>query len=1049
MTNARFLSASSLGALVLALPGVALAQKTPTAAQCTADRTLAGCAATADARTTEDKATDDVILVTGSRIVRPNLESTVPITSIKGEEFFSTGSVAIGDVLNQLPALRSTFSQANSTRFLGTAGLNLLDLRGLGTQRTLVLVNGRRHVGSDILNNAVSPDTNTFPTDLIERVDVVTGGNSAVYGSDAIAGVVNFVLKQNYQGIQVRGQGGVSTYGDAGAYFGSVLAGTNFAEGRGNIAVNLEYAHQSQYFAAGRPIERDSRFLEIRTDAPNLPNNSDGVPDREFFRDIRSASFSNTGTIRFGGNSAGTPPTGLDCGPDGYGGLYSCPYTFNTDGTLSPITGTRVGLARNGSFIGGNGENFRSGTQYQLTPQLDRYNVNIIGHFDFSTALTFFVEGKYARTDSIGTGNSGPAFITGTTLGDSRERPRLDNPYLSDQARAVIIDQLTLVNFGVAPSATSRVSVRENLLGLGSRTEEAKRETYRGVLGVRGTFNDDWHYEASVNYGEFTERTKVLGNLNVQRFLLAADAVRDPASGNIVCNATINPAAAISYVDNDAILATDVAACTPINLFGGNFTDAQRRYLLSDTTSVGKITQFVGNATVTGDLSQVFSLPGGPIAFSIGAEYRRETNAFQADPLVEQGYTFYNALPTFRPTGFEVGEGFVEVRAPILKDVPFARELTLSGAGRVARYKGSTGTVYAYNGGVDYVPVQGLHFRANYARSVRAPNLVELYSAIGQNFATVVDPCSANNLNQGSSTRAANCAAAGIPTSYNFQYSGSLEIRSGGNPGLTAETSDSYTIGGVLEPKFIPGFSLSIDYYNIKVNKVISSVDAQTIIDQCYDQVSISNVFCNSFQRAGAGGGPNGEIQYQILEGSLLQSSLNFAKLQVRGIDFELNYRHQFDGIGKFNGRIQYTHVLQNDQFLNPTDPNRADQILLELGDPQDEVSLRTEFESGPFTLAYKLRYVGRQALDSIENIRSVQGRDPENADYASIDFYPSTIYHELRLGIDVNKKFNFYFGADNVLNTSPPYGLTGIGGGSAIYDNKGRFFYAGIEAKF
>src|SRR4051812_39519534 len=190
------------------------------------------------------------IVITGSRIRRPNLESTVPITSVGGEEFFETSQVSVGDVLNDLPALRSTFSQANSTRFLGTAGLNLLDLRGLGTQRTLVLVNGRRHVGGDILNNAVSVDTNTIPTDLIERVDVVTGGNSAVYGSDAIAGVVNFILKKDYEGLQVRGQGGISDEGDAGNYYASVLWGTNFMEDRGNVAINFEYAKQDAWFAS-------------------------------------------------------------------------------------------------------------------------------------------------------------------------------------------------------------------------------------------------------------------------------------------------------------------------------------------------------------------------------------------------------------------------------------------------------------------------------------------------------------------------------------------------------------------------------------------------------------------------------------------------------------------------------------------------------------------------------------------------------------------------------------------------------------------------------
>jgi outer membrane receptor protein involved in Fe transport len=1046
MSAHRFLAATAMAGTTLLLTlGNATAQETTPPA--------------ADGAATNGEA----IVVTGSRIARPNLESTIPITSVSGDEFFQTGNVAIGDVLNELPSLRSTYSQANSTRFLGTSGLNLLDLRGLGTQRTLVLVNGRRHVGSDILNNAVSPDTNTFPADLIERVEVVTGGSSAVYGSDAVAGVVNFILKRDFEGVQLRGQSGVSTYGDAGAYFGSVLAGTNFADGRGNIAINAEYARQNQYFASGRPFERQDAFVVVDTDPAGSPNGADNTPDRQFFQDVRSATLNNTGLVRFGGSSA------LNCGIAGNGSRFNCPYAFQPDGTLVPVTGTRIGIGPNGNFVGGNGENFRTGDQFQLTPALERYNFNLLAHFTVSDAFEPFIEAKYSRTDSSGTGNSGPAFITGTTLGDpqilvdgagvpildpdgfeigdSREQPKLSNPFLSAQARALITSQLTLAN-GAAPGPDDRFSLRENMTGLGSRIERARRETYRIVAGVRGKFNDDWSYEIAANYGDFKEKTRVLGNLNVQRFLLGIDAVVDPGSGQIVCNSKINPFARTPYVPGAAQLAADIAACVPINLFGGQFSQAQRNYLLSDTTSVGKITQFDATASVSGDLSQLFELPGGPVGFSIGGEYRRETNSFRADPLVEQGYTFYNALPTFTPPRFEVYEAFGEVRVPILKD-QLIHELTFSGAGRVSHYKGTAGTVYAYNGGVDLSPFDGLRFRANYSRSVRAPNLVELYSAAGQNFATVVDPCSARNIGTGSATRAANCAAAGIPAAYDFVYSGSLEIVSGGNPNLQAEKSDSFTVGGVLTPAQVPGLSLSVDYYNIRVKNTISSVDAQTILDQCYDQTSLNNSFCGLFKRAGAGGGPNGEIPFQVLEGSLLQSSLNFALLKSRGIDAELAYRHQIGSIGLLNTRLTYTHTFERSDFLDPTDPTRADRILSELGDPKDEFTWNVDLKTGPFTAGYRMRYVGKQVLNAAEDIFSVQGRDPENADYGPITYYPSTFYHSVRGAVEVNKRFSFYGGVDNVLNTLPPFGLSGIGGGSGIYDARGRFFYAGIEAKF
>jgi outer membrane receptor protein involved in Fe transport len=1032
------------------------------------DNCLAGEVET-ESGTNANAATEsnDSILVTGSRIRRPNLESTVPITSVGGEEFFQTARVSIGDVLNDLPALASTFSQSNSTRFLGTAGLSLVDLRALGTVRTLVLVNGRRHVGQDVLNNATSVDVNTIPTDLIERVDVVTGGNSAVYGSDAIAGVVNFVLRQNFDGIQLRGQGGVTTYGDGGAYFASILAGHNFADGRGNIAVNAEYARQQTIFADGRNyLQSQDGFVVVDTDPAGLPNGSDGVPDRVYFRDIRSASLSNTGIVRFGGTAATSArqlAAGENCGLDPTGAPYTCNFIFTRGGQLVPQTGNRFGIGPGGSFIGGNGENFRDQGQFQLLPRLDRYNVNLIGHFTISEAFEPFIEAKYARTNTFGAGSSGPAFIQGSTLtafgGDAaREQVRLDNPFLSNEARAVITQQLTIAN-GVAPTGATKFSVRENLLGLGIRNEQAQRETYRAVAGVRGQFLGDWSYEVSANYGEFKESTKVLGNLNVQRFLLANDATRN-AAGQIVCRSQIDPAARIDLVGNATILANDVAGCVPINIFGGQFTQAQRDYLLADTTSHGKITQFDANAYISGNTGRFFSLPGGPIGFVVGAEYRRETNRYIQDPLVSGGYTFYNALPDFVPPSFAVKEAYGEIRIPILKDMPFFHELTLSGAGRVSKYKGLKKEVYAYNYGVDWAPIQDIRFRANYSRAVRAPNLGELYSPAGQNFAPgFQDPCARDQIGTGTSTRAAACLAAGVPTDFNFRYTSSLLVQSGGNPFLTPETSDSWTIGGVIQPRFAPGLSFTADYYNIRVNNVISSVSAQFIANQCYDLPSGSS-FCDLFQRNTTpnttdasgnviGHGPSGEIFGQILEGSLIQSSVNFAKLRARGIDFELAYRHQVDGIGRISGRINWTHQLTRENYTTPTDPTFANQVLYTLGVPKERVVANLDLKSGPFTIGGRMRYLGKQVLNAYEDYFEYQGRPPQNADYADRRFYPSVIYLDARLGIDATENFNFYLGIDNLANRRPPLGATGIGGGSGIFDVRGRTLYAGARAKF
>jgi outer membrane receptor protein involved in Fe transport len=1001
-------------------------------------------------QTGPDKNLDEVV-VTGSRIARPNLESPVPVTTVTAEELFETGNTSVGDLLNDLPSLRSTFSQSNSSRFLGTTGLNLLDLRGLGTQRTLVLVNGRRHVGSDILSNAVSPDTNTFPTDLIERIDVVTGGNSAVYGSDAIAGVVNFVLKKDFQGLQFRGQGGQSSESDGGNYYGSVLAGTNFLDDRGNIAVNLEYAKQEAFFASDRSnLSHQGNFVAVDTDA----SGSDGVPDRLYYNDIRFASLHNGGNILF------APTAGAPCGRDSnptaanpLGTPFSCSYIFRPDGSFTKQTGERIGIGPTGNFQGGDGSTNREGKALGIFPDLERVNVNVFGNLQITEAFNPFIEAKYIRTNSNRFG--GPAFFQGSTIGagvDLRERPRFDNPFLSTATQAQI--QAARAEAGIAPAtAATRLILRRNLLDLGGREEDATRETMRVVLGVGGEISENWGYEVAVNYGKFKEDTIVLGNLNQQRFLLAMDSVRDGA-GVIRCRSQIDPAAAISLgqlLDDptyaDSQLAGDIAACVPLNPFGeGSITPEMDGYLTQDTTSVAQIKQFVASATVTGSSAGWFELPAGPIGVAFGIEHRTEDNDFEADELVSNGMTFYNALPPFHPPKFEVNEVFTELRVPLLKEITGIQELTLNAAGRYADYNGATGGVMAYNAGLDYAPIDGLRFRAGMARAVRAPNLVDLFSDQSQNFALVNDPCSQNFIGTGSSTRAANCAAAGIPSTYNFLYSSSLSFLSGGNPNLKEETSDSLTIGVVFQPSFLEGFTFSADYFDIDIDDVITAPAAQDILNACYDAPDLSNQFCGLFQRAGAGGAPTGEVPFQILEGTLQQTSLNYASSTSRGIDFEVSYNGNLGDVGKLGTRLVYTRTLQRDDFLDPAFPNLADQLLLELGDPKDAFNLNVDFSMDKLRFDYQMRYIGRMVVNFAEDFYEVNGDPPENEDWAYRRNFPAVMYHDVRAGFDFTDDINGYVGIDNVKNKVPPLGLTATGGGSGIYEARGRYFYMGVK---
>ncbi len=1044
----------------------------------------------------EDNATEnnggESIIVTGSRIRRPNIESNLPVTSLGGEEFFQQGQSNIGDTLNDLPQLRSTFAQQNPGAGVGIAGLNLLDLRGLGTVRTLVLVNGRRHVAADILNNASSPDVNTIPNDLIERVDIVTGGNSAVYGSDALAGVVNFVLRRDFDGIQLRGTAAGSQKGFGGNQYISGLVGHNFADGRGNFTAHVEYANQERIYASDIPsFRRADGFGTVDVDSAGLAEASDGFPDAVFFRDFRSSTIHRFGLIAIPQTQAGARPCGsgtlANNGPANTAGTaFSCNYIFTDQGRLVAQTGTRFGSGPAGTIIGGNGQTGREGTLLSILPSTRRLNINFLAHYEVSNALEFFTEAKAVRVNSVGN-QLGPTFLNNATasLGnDARIAPRLDNPFLNPADRAILTTELLAApcnyNVGTALGATTcgaltaaqlaarttaiangsfRLLFARNLIDSPDRDELFERTTYRVVVGARGNFNDDWNYEVSANYGKFKETADFRGFVNRQRFLLSLDAAIDPlnTAAGIQCRAKFNAAAAVGapgYTDSAATLAADIAACVPYNPFGAGNNAAAVQYFKLDAVNKSSIDQLDVNGFVTGDLSQIFELPGGPVSFAVGAEYRREKAFNNSAAANDTGVSNGVFLGDVNAKPLEVKEAFAELQLPLVKNTPFFEDLTISGAIRVSKYNNAVGTALAYNGGIEWSPIPDIKFRANYGRSVRAPNVSETSFPSVPNFANgFTDPCSANQIGL-NPIRAANCAATlSAAQLANLQLAGfSLGIISGSNPNLLEEKSDSYTAGVVIQPRFVPGLSLTADFYDITVNNVIVSLTAQTILNSCYDSVALSSPVCSLFQRnLTAGPGATGELPGQILNNSVVSGPNNFASRKRRGLDIEVAYRNKFSEDFGLSTRLIYSHQFQNSNFQDPSRPTFENRILSELGDPQDEFRLNADFTFKGVTLGYEMRYLGPQLTTLYENFNSLNGMAPLNSDAFDIREYPAVFYHDVRLdfAIGEDKKSNFFVGVDNVLATEPPLGTTATGAGSAIYNIRGRNFYAGFRARF
>ncbi|MEQ1929953.1 MAG: TonB-dependent receptor [Parvularculaceae bacterium] len=1022
----------------------------------------------------------DEIIVTGSRIARPNLESPTPLTSVTVDELTSTGDLSLGDALNDLPSLRSTFSQGNSTRFIGTAGLNLLDLRSLGTSRTLVLVNGRRHITSSPGDYLV--DVNTIPVDLLERVDVVTGGNSAVYGSDAVAGVVNFVMKDDFEGLTLKAQGGISSRSDRENYFVAGVWGSNFGDDRGNIAIAAEYAKtEPLYFH-----ERESltgalggRCQLQQTDNPaGEVNGTDGIPDTTFQCGVRNSAISDGGTI--GAIDAAGPTRRY--------------LRFDTGGILvidSPTLSFSA-PANSGNQIGGMGSTLRN--TGQLAAGVERMAFNLFTHYDISDAFVPFLEAKYVMVDAIQEGQ--PSFWqgalpnTGGPSGTGLPAPaalRCNNGFLTAQALAM------LQSFGVClVPATGTFSMSRFNVDFGGRGELHDRNTFRAVGGIKGSFNDDWSYEISGNYGRLDTKLRSLNNLvvrdlagNLDGFSLATAAVLAPV-GFAGTNFELNSSGqrvicAVNVVTN---VRPD---CVPINVFGfGSPSQAALDFVNTEANREEEAEEIDFLATMSGDLSQLFELPGGPIAFALGAEYRKEKAYSAFDPLTASGGTFLNAIQPFSPPDVSVKEAFGELLIPLLAGTPFFEELTFSGAGRMSDYDTTTGTVWAYNANVIWSPIKDIRFRGAYATSVRAPTQSDLFSPQSQNFAFIADPCDVANITS-NPNRAANCAAAGVPTTYNAATtaacaatafaapvgspwvnctarSSSTGFVSGGNPTLTQERGKSLTLGVVVEPRWIPGLSVTVDYYKIKVDNLIAVLGAQVIINECYNSpTGIGNPFCGTVNRDPATG--------LFIQPAVVSGGVNFAAQRTSGIDIDTSYRHTFDNDQALTFRAIATWVRRLDNYVDPTNPIIPNRQLQELGDPRFAANFSVNYDFGMIDVSWDVRYMGKQTIGTweaqnqytglcpVSGSTGISGRtctpgqlallDPQNYDLNEYVYYPHALYHDIRIDFDIGDgKYNPYFGVDNVFDKKPPLGLLGTAGGDP-YDTFGMYFYAGVRANF
>lgn len=739
----------------------------------------------------EDEKKLERIEVTGSKISRVGAIAPAPVTVISGEELINTGAVNIGEALNKLPALGNTYSLANSGRFIGTAGLNILDLRNMGTDRTLVLVNGKRHVSSSAGSQSV--DTNTIPSVWVERVEIVTGGASAVYGADAVTGVVNFILKDNIEGLNVSVTKGVSDLSDYNNEKATFSYGKNFDNGRGNAAFAVEYSGQDSLNALDHPWT-DGSYSSLRNQAQTDANKDDpNFPDKIYTPNAGYYAINNAGVFSVG---------------NGYVN------TFNPDGTQRDIY---VGNNVDG-LLCADCDSFNLAQFNEIQPEFERYNVNFKVNYDVTEDLNAYFEAKYVNSEGESIGQ--PAFF----FGDPRNTISIDNPYLDDSVR-------TLMEEANDGEGVDSINILRMMTDLGRRIENNTRETTRFVAGLKGTVLEDWDLDASVVRGK-TELERVNGaNMILDNYSYALDAIEDD-EGNIVCRSETARA----------------DGCVPVNIMGfGAPSQEAIDYINTVSTGTSEITQTVVSASLAN--GAIFELPAGYVGMAFGVEYRKEESE-TIEPDNAEG-TFFNALGEDKGE-FDVSEVFAEATIPLVSDLPFVQDLVLDAAVRYADYS-TIGDATSWKLGLDWTVNDQVRLRLTQSEALRAPNIGEIFGAPSQTFYNVDDPCLADNLDdlQNSDTRRANCAALGVPVGFESDYdSQTLEGLQSGNRDVKGEESTSTTIGLVYQPDFIENAVLTVDYWKIELEDAISTIASQEILDRCVDSTSgISNQYCDLITR--------------------------------------------------------------------------------------------------------------------------------------------------------------------------------------------------------
>ncbi len=958
-----------------------------------------GVAAVAqDAAPQDDAADVGTIVVTGSRIKSANLEATTPVTQVTAEDVVTQGVTRIEDLVNQLP---QAFAAQNVTVANGATGTATLDLRALGSARTLVLIDGRRMPYGGVTNSAA--DINQIPASMVERVDILTGGASAVYGSDAVAGVVNFIMKKDFEGAEISGQysfywhendysgpgvvelrdtiaarGALNpnefalpddTEMDGEGYEGNLMLGVNSGDGRGNLTAYFTV------FDGDQVLQRD--------------------------RDYSACTLGANPTVSFACGGSGTSA----------GGSFTNFTTFNL--TANDATAFRP-------FTTADQYNFGPLNHY-VRPER-RYSLGAMGHYEFSEGADAYTQLMFTDYRSVAQIAPGGNFFNTSTI-------NCNNPLLPPGSLATI--GCTPANVAAGTDVPFYIG-RRNVEG-GGRQQVFANQSFRALAGLRGQINDAWGYDVSGQFSSTRANTSTEQYFVTERLVRALDVVS--VAGVPTCQ---------SVIDNID------PACVPYNPFiPGGVTGDQLAYLSTRGVQVGTLDQEIYNGVITGDLG-VYGLTmpwaSDGVQVVVGTEYRRDSLDNKVDAIQEQGGLAGSGGPTIGIDGaVKVNEYFFEGRLPIAQDRPGFDSLSLDVAYRFSDY-GDVDTD-TYKGGIEWAPIQDVRFRGSYQRAVRAANIVELFTAQGFNLYDLNgDPCGIAAPLPGASQ--AECIASGVPAAFYDGVNDAVErgaldspagqynFLQGGNPTLEPEESDTKSFGVILTPRFAPGLSLTIDWFNIRIEDTISTFGSPNTLAACYDgdAAACGRVFRNA----------NGSLW--VGTGNVVDTNINIGALETTGIDANIVYRGlEIGSLGSLGFDLTGTYV---DELITEPGPGILPYDCVgkysgscETPTPEVRTRMRTSWMT-PWDVDLSLtwrHYGGVTGVTTNPNVTLPANR---------IDRYlPSEDYFDLAANWQVTEQAGLVMGINNILDDDPTLtasvGTTGNGNTfPQTYDAMGRYVF-------